>query len=85
MLNKHKILIRYFFIGVSAAFIDVGVYAVLFNIFDWSVLIATTVSVSLATIDNQVKYGHLVKHKLGKSSRFKSSDLDALFINSKTV
>lgn len=46
---------------------------------------AKYLSVSLATIDNQVKWGKLPKYKLGKSSRFKVSDLDALFINSKTA
>ena len=46
---------------------------------------AKYLSVSLATIDNQVKWGNLPKNKLGSSSRFKVSDLDALFTNSRTA
>lgn len=46
---------------------------------------AKYLSVSLATIDNQVRWGNLPKKKLGSSSRFKVSDLDALFINCKTA
>lgn len=50
LLNKHIILIRYFFIGVSAAVLDLGVYAILFNMFDWSALMSTTTSIITATI-----------------------------------
>ena len=46
---------------------------------------AKYLSVSLATVDNHVRWGNLPKYKLESSSRFKVSDLDALFINCKTA
>ena len=46
---------------------------------------AKYLSVSLATIDNHVRWGNLTKYKLESSSRFKVCDLDALFINCKTA
>ncbi len=50
LLNKHIVLIRYFFIGISAAVLDLGVYAILFNYFDWTALMSTTVSIMIATV-----------------------------------
>lgn len=46
--NKH--LIKYFFIGASASAIDLGVYLLLVNLFDWSPLAGHTVSVPLSAI-----------------------------------
>jgi excisionase family DNA binding protein len=42
---------------------------------------ANYLSCSLSTIDNYVRWRKLPKYKLGKSTRFKTSDLDALLIN----
>lgn len=49
-IYKHKVLIKYFFIGVSAAAIDVAIYAFLYNVGELSALVSTGVSVSFATV-----------------------------------
>lgn len=47
---KYIVLIRYFFIGISAAGLDLVIYFVLFNYINWNALVSTTISVSVATI-----------------------------------
>lgn len=47
---KYQKLIQYFFIGISAAVIDVVVFWFLFNWFDYSATASTAVSIALATI-----------------------------------
>lgn len=50
LIQKHIKLIKYFFIGISASLVDVLVYLFLFNVMDWSPLISTAISISLATV-----------------------------------
>jgi putative flippase GtrA len=50
IFTKYSTLIKYFFIGISAAGIDVSIYIVLFNIFDLPALISTSISIAVATV-----------------------------------
>lgn len=50
IIAKYSTVIKYFFIGISAAAIDVSIYFVLFNIYDLSALTSTSISITLATV-----------------------------------
>lgn len=50
IINKYSTLIKYFFIGISAAGIDVAIYFVLFNYYELPALVSTSISIAVATV-----------------------------------
>lgn len=50
LFSRFRTVILYFCIGVSAALVDVGLYVFLFNALDIRAVLATTLSVSVATV-----------------------------------
>jgi protoporphyrinogen oxidase/putative flippase GtrA len=49
-IKKHIKLIRYFFIGISASVIDVGIFWLLIDIFKLNALLSTSISIFVATV-----------------------------------
>lgn len=50
LFEKHRTLVQYFFIGISAAGLDFILYVFLFNALGWSAWVSTSVSISVATV-----------------------------------
>lgn len=65
LFAKHRNIVLYFFIGVSAAVVDYGIFLVCFNIFDIPSVLSTALSIGTATL-----YGFLLNVKYN----FKTGD-----------
>lgn len=65
VLGKRRTVVLYFVIGASAAVVDYGVFLVLFNFAHVTSVVATTVSIGLATV-----YGFVLNAKYN----FKTDD-----------
>jgi putative flippase GtrA len=77
LFAKHRNIVLYFFIGVSAAVVDYGIFLVCFNIFDIPSVLSTALSIGTATL-----YGFLLNMKYN----FKTDDRVVLrFVSYSTV